>query len=111
MSSNVDEWISSVAEQIEVAASESIHEVAQEAAQLVRDYTYPGRKVTRNSVRVVITGPYTATVGLYFGRKYTKNTNSFTYRHFRKTWDHIRPMIAPRLAKRMNGKLQKTFDF
>lgn len=106
MTSDVDEWILQATELIETAVEESIEEVAKEAAQLVREYTFPNRRKTRESVRYRITGPNSAEVGLYFGQKFTGNTNTFTHRHFREVWRDVRPQIEARLINRLNQKLQ-----
>lgn len=105
MTVNVEAWMLQASATIETAVGESVHEVAAEAAKLIRDYTYPGRRLTRNSVRAVITGQNSAVVGLYFGKRYSGNTNTFTHRHFRETIEDIRPELAKRFASKLSNKL------
>jgi hypothetical protein len=108
MHAEVAEWLRNAKATIEAATTESVQELAKEAAEIVRDRTDSGRRLTRQAVRHKMTGPRTAVVGLFFGRRYTKNKNSFTYRHFRQVWrDVVRPELLRRRVKTLNSKLSR----
>lgn len=108
MHAEVEKWLINVGARVEAAADESVEELAKEAAELVGTYTYPNRRLTRQAVRYKLTGPRTAVVGLYFGSRYTKNKNSFTYRHFRDVWrNDVRPELLRRRIKKLNSKLSR----
>ena len=108
MHAEVAEWLRNATAKIEAAADESVNELAKEAAEIVRARTDSGRTLTRRAVRYRITGPLAAVVGLFFGRKYTKNKNSFTYRHLREVWRRdVRPTLLRRRIKKLNSKLSR----
>lgn len=108
MRPEVARLLQQITERLEAAATETVQELSTEAAQMIAAEIPANRPQTRQAVKSRRVGIMRAKVGLFFGRQYTRNKRSFTYRTLATIWRQIvRPRLRSRLVKKLNEKLKR----